>query len=271
MPLKATLTADEFGELPEVLHEDYTKQDDGSYNLNLLSDYTPNDKVEDVTGLKSALGKERENAKTASSELRKLREQFGDIDPEKYQELLEREAQAEEEKAKKAGEWDKLRGQMTDKHNEELQKRAKREEQLIEVIKKSTIDAAVIAALNEVGGNVSLLLPHVKDRMQLVEEDGQFSARVIDEAGTVRVNGEGTFLTAKELVSEMRDQESFAAAFKADVKSGGGTPPGDGNGSGDGKKAVNAGDLKRSAMTPRQKVDFINEHGNAEFEKLPWS
>ena len=267
--LQATITAEEFTALDESLQDNYTKTDDGNYRMAILSDFTPNDKVEDVTGLKSALHKERENAKNAGSQLRQLKEQFGDIDPERYQELLNAESQREEAEAKKAGERDKLRDQMTAKLSEELDKRSKREQHLLDVIKASKIDAAVIAALNEVGGNVSLMLPHVKDRMELVEEDGQFFARVVDDAGTVRVNGEGKFLTAKELVSEMRDQDSFAAAFKADVKSGGGTPPDGTSVEGDGNKGVIPGDLKRSAMTNRQKVEFITEHGNPAFMQIP--
>ena len=130
------------------------------------------------------------------------------------------------------------------------------------MIKESKIDSAVISALNEMKGNVNLLLPHVKGLMRLVEEDGQFVARVVDETGTVRVNGEGKPITAKELVSEMRDQDSFAAAFAADVKSGGGTPAGDGGSGARGKTGAIPADLKRAAMTPRQKVDFINVHGH---------
>ncbi len=158
---------------------------------------------------------------------------------------------------------------MNEKHTEELGKRTDREEYLLGVIKTSKIDAAVITALNEVGGKVNLLLPHVKDQMKLVEEDGAFNARVVDDAGTVRVNGEGKFMTAKELVSEMRDQESFAPAFEADVKSGGGTPAGDGSKNGEGKKGVIPSDLKRGTMDTRAKVEFIREHGNDEFQKLP--
>ena len=266
MSLEATLPSLE--EVPEDLHGEYEKTDDG-YRLKILSNYTSNDKIEDISGLKSALQKERDNAKKAAYQLTQFREQFGDVDPEKYQALLQQEEKREEEEALKRGEYDKRLNQVREKQQAELDKRTAREQHLINVIKESKIDAAVISALNEMKGSVNLLLPHVKGKMQLIEEDGQFVARVVDETGTVRVNGEGKPITAKELVSEMRDQDSFAAAFAADVKSGGGTPAGDGSNGARGKTGAIPGDLKRSVMTPRQKVDFIQKFGNDEFLKLP--
>jgi len=267
MPLEATLSSLE--NIDETLHDEYEATEDGTYRLKILANYTPNDKVEDVSGLKSALQKERENAKNATRQLTQIKEQYGEIDPEQYQQLLTEHEKREEEEALKRGEYDKRIQQVKEKQQQELDKRSQREQHLINVIKESKIDAAVVSALNELHGNVNLLLPHVKTRMQLVEEDGQFHARVIDETGTVRVNAEGKPITAKELVSEMRDQESFAAAFAADVKSGGGTPPNGSGGEGSGKKGGIPSDLKRSMMTPRQKVDFVNQHGNDEFLKLP--
>ena len=267
MPLQATL--DSLEELPEEFHEDYEERD-GKFYLKILDNFVAKDQVEDVSGLKSALQKERENNKGLNSQLRQLKDQVDGVDVEEYNRLKELEQKAEEEKAKKAGEWDKLRGQMTEKHNEELAKRTTREKALLAALEKKTIDAEAIAALNELKGNVTLLLPHVKNHVQMVEEDGAFVARVVDDAGNPRVNGEGKFLTVKELVSEMRDQETYAKAFDNTMKGGAGTPPSgsgqDGQGGGGGTPPK---DLKRSAMSTKEKVEFIKEHGEDEFMKLP--
>ena len=83
------------------------------------------------------------------------------------------------------------------------------------------------------------------------------------------MNGEGNFLTVRELVSEMRDSETFAKAFEATTKGGGGTPPSGGGGGGGGRKGGIPSDLKRSAMSTKDKVAFIKEHGEEEFMKLP--
>jgi len=265
MPLQATL--DSLEELPEELHEEYEEKD-GKFHLKLLKGFVPADKVEDVSGLKSALQKERENASNASKKARALEEQFAGFDAEEYQRLKELEASEEEKKAEKKGEWDKLKLQMTEQHNTELAKQKAREAALLTALERKTIDADAVSALNEMEGNVTLLLPHVKAHVRMVEEDGAFVARVVDDAGNPRVNGEGNFLTVRELVSEMRDQETYATAFKAGVKSGGGTPPG-GAGGDKGKKGVIPADLKRGGMTTKDKVAFIREHGEDAYMELP--
>jgi len=266
MPLQATLESLE--SLPEEFHEDYEEKD-GKFHLKLLNGLVSADKVEDVSGLKSALAKERENASNSSKKLRALEEQFSGIDLEEYNRLKELEKTEAEKNAEKKGEWDKLKLQMTEAHNEELGKRTERENKLLSVLERKTIDAEAISALNELEGNVQLLLPHVKNHVKMVEEDGTFVARVVDDQGNPRVNGEGNFLTVKELVSEMRDQDTYAGAFKVGAKSGTGTPPG-GSGEGNGKKGVIPSDLKRGVMKTKDKIAFIKEHGEAEFMKLPF-
>lgn len=266
MPLLATL--ENLDTLPEEFHEDYEERE-GKFHLKLLSNFVPKDQVEDVTGLKSALGKERDNNKTLTQKNRSLEEQFLGIDPEDYQRLKDLEKTEEEQKAEKKGEWDKLKGQMTEKHTEELTARDTREAKLLTALEKKTIDADAVSALNEYEGNVTLLLPHVKAHVKMVEEDGAFVARVVDDAGNPRVNGEGNFLTVRELVSEMRDQETYATAFKNTVKSGGGTPPGGGGPGPGAKKGVIPSDLKRSTMGTKDKVAFLKEFGEDEFMKLP--
>lgn len=268
MPLKATLES--LDGLPEEFHEDYVKTEEG-YRLKILDNFVPKDKVEDVSGLKSALQKERENARSAAAKLKQLEEQAGEVDIDDYRRLKELEAKAEEEKAKKAGEWDKLRSQMTAKHHEELAKKDKEAQTLLGALEKRTIDAAAVSALNELKGNVTLLLPHVKAHVRMVQDDtGEYVARVVDDAGNPRVNGEGKFLTVRELVSEMRDSDTFAKAFEASGQSGGGTPPaGSGGSGGTGRKGGIPSDLKRGAMSTKEKVAFIKEHGEDAFMNLP--
>jgi hypothetical protein len=138
-------------------------------------------------------------------------------------------------------------------------------------LNEKIVDAEVISALNKLKGNSELLLLHVKKFVRMVEdENGNFSNQVVDKAGNPRVNGDGSYITVEELVSEMRDQETFATAFEADVKSGAGTTHGGQGGEGTGgKKGVIPSDLKRSNMKPRDKVDFIKEHGNDVYQALP--
>lgn len=90
MALKAKLTADEFSGLAGPLQEFY-KQAGDSYVLDAEG-------VEDVSGLKSALEKEREGRKALDKQIKDLTKQFNGVDPEKA-----RAAQAQLEKLEEQG------------------------------------------------------------------------------------------------------------------------------------------------------------------------
>lgn len=266
--LEATLPS--LDGLDENLHDEYEATDDGQYRLKILSKYVPADEVEDVTGLKSALHKERENARNASRTIRELQEKFGDIDPEEVIRLREEAEAHQQAELEKKGQWETLAAQQNEKQQKELAKRDEREQRLLKVLREKIVDAEVNSALNELKGNSNLLRPHVAKYVKMVEDDnGNFSNQVVDDAGNPRVNGDGKFFTVKELVSEMRDQETFAPAFEADVKSGAGTAHGGQGNEQSGKKGVIPSDLKRSQMKPKDKVAFIKEFGNEKFQSLP--
>lgn len=269
--MKLQPTVESLDSIPETLRDNYEQAEDGTYRLNFLKDYVPADKVEDVGGLKSALGKEREAAREAARKLKAMQEQFAGFDVEEYQALKDAQHKAEEERAKKAGEFDALKAQMMQKHQEELSKKDKEILRRTAALEKRLVDSEAVSALNDLKGNVTLLLPHVKAHVKVVEDDaGQFVARVVDDAGNPRVNGEGKFLTVRDLVSEMRDLDAYAPGFANAVKSGGGTPPNGTGGEGaGGKKGGIPTDLRRSKMTPRQKVDFVKEHGEKALLDLP--
>ena len=95
MALKAFL--DSLDGVDENLQALYLKQGDGRYKLDA-------DGVEDVSGLKSALDKEREDRRKAREELAKFR----DVDPAKYKELLERQRELDEKTLLEEGEVEKI-------------------------------------------------------------------------------------------------------------------------------------------------------------------
>lgn len=204
--------ADSLDAIPEAQRSLY-KADGDKFRLDL-------DGYEDPAGLKSALDKERKAAKDAIG-MAKAWKELGKT-PEEIQELLAAQDQAERDKLVKGGEWDKLKGQMTEQHQAEL---AKREEALKGMrghLEKHLVDAGGVAAIAAAEGNVELLLPHVKSRVKVIEENGDYAVRVVDAAGNPRVNVSGEFLSMSDLVGEMRQNPVFAAAFMAPNASGGG-------------------------------------------------
>jgi len=184
------------------------------------------DGYEDPAGLKSALDKERTNARDAV----KMAKAWKDLGktPEEIQTLFDTQAQADRDKLTKAGEWDKLRGQMTEQHQTELSRKDDAAKGLRSQLERHLVDAAAVAALAAGKGNADLLLPHVKARVKVVEDSGEFAVRVVDAAGNPRVDGKGNFLSMSDLVSEMRQQDVFAPAFQAPQASGSGARQSDG-------------------------------------------
>jgi hypothetical protein len=261
---------DTIEDVPESIRDEYKQGDDGKFHL---ANFVPKDKVEDVSGLKSALQKERENARKAAKERDELRTTLGDdFDPEQYKILKQQAAERAQLDAERKGEWDKLRGQMTEAHAKELDKRAKREQTLVQTLTVERIDKEAAMVCNELKGNATLLMPHIRAQTKLIEEDGAFHVRILDAKGNPRVNADGKFLGIRDLVSEMQGQDVYAGAFAGTGNSGGGshgTEGGKGGGNGGGKPPT--GNLKRSTMSPSDKVAFIKDHGQDEYMKLPWA
>ena len=206
--------------------------------------------IEDTTGLKSALQKEREAAKTATKQATAWAS-LGKT-PEEIQALLEAQAQAEHDKLTKNGEWDKLKAQMTEQFGTEraqLQTQLKTKDGAIE---RYLIDAQATAAISELKGSSALLLPHVKASVKVVEDGGEYVTRVVDAAGNPRVNAKGDFLTIHDLVSEMRQSDVFSRAFDSSGASGGGAQ---GGGQGTGSKTIKQAQF--DALPPKERAKLM--------------
>lgn len=271
MPLEATVQS--LDGLSEDVAALYTEKD-GAFHLSLLDGYVAADQVEDTRGLKSALSKERDNVTSLTTKLKGFEEKFAGIDIDEFNELRQAQADAAEAELTRKGEWDALKAQMRDAHTTTLGKKDSEIARMRKEIERLTIDAQATMAINEADGNVTLLTPHVKSLVKLIEEDGLFKPCVVDATGNPRVDADGNPLTIKALVSEMRDQDVYKGAFKGTGAAGGGIPPGDGgegnpNANGGGTPPIKNTGQARSQMTPKEKVAFINEHGNAAFQSLP--
>lgn len=95
MALKAIV--DSLDAIPEAHQALYVKMDDGRFKLDAEG-------VEDVSGLKSALEKEREDRRKARQEL----EKFKNVDPEKYAELVKLHEDIESKELLAKGDVDKV-------------------------------------------------------------------------------------------------------------------------------------------------------------------
>jgi len=236
MALKAILT--KLDDAPEALREFYQPgaAADGTEGRFVLKvEAVDGFALENVTGLKSALGAER----TQRERLEKDVVKFKDLDPDRA-----RAALVELEELKKidpASEADKIantkfeaaRAQLLEKHTGELTGRDQRIGFLAGTVDELLREQRATAAIAEAKGSVDLLLPHVLKNTRTVEKDGKFSVEVIDSAGNVRIaDGQGNPMKMADLVAEMRKSDTFARAFDGDGHSGSGKEHDSGGGGG---------------------------------------
>lgn len=128
MALKKVITAEEHTGLDASLQNLYVASADG-FALDVDGGF------EDVTGLKSALEKERKAARDALAKIKK----FEGFDPDEYAALKTDKEKAEQERAMKAGEYDSL----LKKHKDDF---TKKEQALLDELaglKKNNFDLQV--------------------------------------------------------------------------------------------------------------------------------
>lgn len=214
MALKLKLTAEEWKGLSEGLRGLYEEKG-GEYLLSIEG-------LEDTSGLKSALEKERK----ARSEYEKAAKRYEGLgkSPEEITELVKAQEEAEKAKLEQKGEWEKLKAQLLENHKKELGTRDEAVQKMRTTLESFLVDAAATEAIATAKGIPQLLLPHVKSAVKVVEEDGKYLVRVVGKDGTPRMNAKGEFLGIKDLVSEMRESDIFARAFDGSGTSGGGSP-----------------------------------------------
>lgn len=115
-------------------------------------------------------------------------------------------------------------------------------------LEKHLVGNSTLAALGKHGGNATLLTQIVKAAAKVVaDENGEYSVRILDEAGAPRSNGAGGWLDLDGFVGELKTKPEYAAAFASEAKGGTGHQPGSG------KKPVT---MQRTGdKTPAQKIE----------------
>ena len=189
-------------DLPEAHRELYTEAEDGTFQLDAEG--------EDVSGLKSALRKERDARRQADRELRdyqRNRNGRATADVEELEGKLEAAAT----------ERDRYRTRLTD----------------------ALMESAARTAIRDHNGSVELLLPHLREKIEVREVDGRFKTVILGDDGEPRLAPDATkpdeHMSVGEYVATLRDAEGFARAFggrgatgsgvSSTADTGGGTVP----------------------------------------------
>lgn len=200
--------------------------------------------LEDVTGLKSTVEKLRTNERSLTSSLKSVNDElvsvtdkFKDIDPEAAKTALSKLTEIQnwngDTKIKEAvtlatttvegkmqGKIDALVAKQMETVTGLQKELTDSQNQLQDAIVNTRIVEAIVAE----GGNVNLLIPHVKTQVKMVKgSNGKWKPEVVKEDGTVRIgDNSGNDMTIVQLVQEMKAQDTYAAAFPGVQSSGGG-------------------------------------------------
>lgn len=235
--------------VPEKYKPLYGREgDEGSFKID--KDLS---KKLDVSGLTSALDKERK-ANTTSTKSLKAFQQYGETPSDvgtKIDELNEELSKGKDGKVN----FEKMKMDLEKTHSEKLKTKDEEITQMKGTLNKYLIDseASKILTQPEVAGSVGLLLPHIQRQTKVIEENGNFHVRVIDQDGDARSNGNGGFMTIGELVSEMKESPDYKRAFDATKQKGNDTPPGGGKPPTPGKTELSATQKIAKGLADRAK------------------
>jgi hypothetical protein len=261
MAIKAIL--DKIEDAPEALRDHYvagTAENGADGKFVLAVEPVGGFALEDVSGLKSALGKER----TTREKLERDVVAFKDLDPTKaraalteLEELKKLDPTAEADKIANT-KFEAAKAQLLEKHGQEVGQRDERIGKLTGAVDRLVRQAAATAAIAEAKGSVELLLPHVLAHTKVKEtEAGDFIVEVVDKDGNARIgDARGGAMDLRGLVAEMRESDTYARAFDGDGHSGSGkqidhnpgrAPKGDFGGSREERRAAIASKFKLPA------------------------
>ena len=254
MPLD--LVVEDVTTLDESVQSFYVKDEtDGVYKLDIVAQegYA----IENTAALKSALAKERENAKKATNQLKTFQTKYADLDPDeareamiKLQELSEFDPKTEADRLaseKYEAQKKRLETSITKKYEAIIENEYKpiveKHNALESKFKQEVLSSEALKAIAEEQGDVDLLLPHVISKMRIERNDvGDYEKFLVDKDGEPLYDNKGQKMDTRTFVAGLKNK--FPAAFKAPVKSGGGT-------AGTGRKE---GGVDTSKMTAAQMI-----------------
>lgn len=241
----------------------YKQGEDGKFHLEVEG-------LEDPSALKGALQKERDTNGALTKQV-KAWQAIGKT-PEEISEMLKAQEDLqkqredlERQEALKKGEYQKVldgeakkREQMAAKHQAEMETAKSETGRYRSLLEQNLIEAQATAAIAEAKGVPQLLLPHLRGRVKVVEENGKFGLQILDAAGNPMVaDASGTPATFKHLVESFKADPVFGRAFEGNGASGAGAHQ-------PGKPPTGQKTMPRKAfeqLPPSEQLAFVKDGG----------
>jgi hypothetical protein len=244
----------------EAKHHDlYVKGDDGKFRLDA--------EIEDVSGLKGALEKERKAARDAEAKRKELEDRLKGFDPDEYEALKRAKEDAEDARLRAEGRVDEIATRKAEKVIAEVNQRladaeakAAAERQRADRFSQHVLDDQIRAAAAKAGIHANAVddaLFRGRSMFQL-DENGR-AVHIGDDGKPVRGKDGRTALDPAEWLDNMKKAAPhWFPAGASGSGSGGGTRVG-----------VNPNFYSRSTMTPKAKSEYISRHGRDAYMALP--
>lgn len=214
----------DLNQVDEAVRSFYVEKD-GKFVLNV----TPTDgwALEDVEGLKTALGRERQAREKLEGQVKS----YEGIDPEtakKNAQKVERYSKFDPEKEADRIAEEKYRSreeQLVSKHSQTVKKLEEALDKRTAQLRKTLVESAIkseVAKLNPIDAEAVELI--AARSVVLKDVDGEFHIEVVDERGNPRIKDvHGNPMDIPSYLQELREKRSHL--FKADERSGIGMKP----------------------------------------------
>ena len=217
--IHANLDVEDIDAVPETYRPLYGEAENG---YSVQAPFRPI--AEALSGLNGALVKARAEAKHAkkSANLQPWLE-LGES-PDAVRDEMENLREQLKSATKGKVNLDKMHAEFEQAKQAAIGEKQKELETMHNSLAEHLIDREVAFAMSKPGlkGSPKLLLPHVRRSTQVVNDGGQFVARVVDAQGDPRGDGKGGFMSVEALVKECRADAELARCFDADDVAGAG-------------------------------------------------
>jgi hypothetical protein len=205
------------GNAPEGYRGAYAKGDDGKFRI--ADGFKPF--VDAISGLGTALKNERKVSGTLKGQKdvgAVLKEHLG------FETVEDAKARLEEltQQVATASKVDpaKIKADIETTFNGKMAEKDKQLEGMQGTLRRYMVESAAVSALAEAKGSAKLLLPLIREQVDLVQDGEEWVVRVKDGQGDYRGNGQGGFMSVADLVAEMSKSKDYAAAFEAEQRPG---------------------------------------------------
>ncbi|MDQ3747978.1 MAG: hypothetical protein M3367_03020 [Acidobacteriota bacterium] len=209
--LKRNLTAEEFETIADSLKDLYVPTADG-YLLDA-------DDVEDVSGLKTALEKERRERREAKEALK----QYEGLDPEDARKAVAEVSKIDEKKLLDKQKFDEVLENYRKDFDTELEKERREKQQLLTNLKREKLTNLLIEK-GVLPDRARFALAEVDPQTEIVSDEGGISLKKKDGIGDAK--------ELDEMVTGLREKSAFL--FAPTNASGSGATQSNGNGNGNG-------------------------------------